>query len=557
MLLAHRTLQPDSQVTTAVALRDLSGRCRFVIIAQGTSMHILDPLSPGCPFIESYPFQSPIAVLAPAGQSRSAVFVLLRNRNWFIFHLPCLIRFDSLSSSLLPCQRRSLLGRSSLLSAIPAGSTPVATALVHFVEGRICSAAHPQYVAIHFCSDAIHVIPVDGGPIIQVAVIDSNVVDLAFIGPMDGACRLVYLAESQASSRAVHLLSFVQDRSVFCEEFCVDVPSDAHSLLPIQASLIVFTRNGVVMISAPQGMQPAVAQFPVFLPGDGVILAHCHLRDDIYLMCDSCGGLTAGLFPIDGRPRTEFMKHIGAACALAGIDDRRFIVAAPFGDSLIYECRPLENGFELTEIRRIQGNGPIVQMSAAPGGVLCATGKGDSGRIQVLNDSVRCTPVAEISVGHCQALFIVDYEDFMYICMCFCNGTHFVMFDGFRLKQMEFDFCRAECALDLTKVEAGLLLITERFVRIFDPTNCKIIVQREFSSAIVAASHCTNHIAIADQVRIRILSPSQLTTEQNCKITKPPFLITVSETSLVVVSVDNRAIRIDLNSLAQTPVRWT
>jgi hypothetical protein len=332
---------------------------------------------------------------------------------------------------------------------------------------------HPQYIAVHLHSDVIHVIPAESGPVLQVALLDSNVIDMAFIGPTSCSCRLVYLSDSHTHSRVVRVLSLAPGCASFSEEFCADVPLDMHSLLPIQArmeaSLILFTRDGIVRISAPQRVHPMITRFPVFLPGDGIILAHCHLRDDTYLMCDSCGGLTAGLFSTDVRPRTEFMRHIGPAAALVAVDECRFIVAAPFGDSRLYECRALENGFELAEVRRIAGSGPVVQMLRTPGGILCGTGKGESGSLRFLDNCIRCTPFVEISVLDCLSLFMGNFRELLYICMCFYNETRVVTFNGSELTRVECDFWESECTLDFTDVEVGILLITEHFVRIFNP----------------------------------------------------------------------------------------
>jgi hypothetical protein len=433
MSIAHQTHHPDSQITDIIALRDPDDHCMLVAIAQGTTMHLMDPHQFNYPIVESYPFRSPIITIASFSDSNLFVFVLLRNYDFFIFRIPELIRFGSLASPISCPPQRSIFRRSSFLSPALAGSNPIATAAIRFAESRVCWASHPKFIALHISGDVIHVLSLKSDQIIAVPVREPNIVDMRFLGPTSTCCRLVYLADWK-SGRRLRFLTLTGDQSAFAEEppGPCDVPEDAHSLLPLrersEGSLIVFTRTGIIRIKAPQGAPRTEDRVLVFLPFDGVILRSCRLSDDVHLICDSSGGLTAGLFPPEGRPRTEFLQNVGPAAAIVALDSSHFIVGTPFGDSMVYECNRLDDHFSIAEVKRIPGSGPIASLSLTNNGMLCAAGRGDTGSLRLFGDSLSCTKIAEIPVSNCFNFFAASIGGLLYLCLCFWDRAHVATF---------------------------------------------------------------------------------------------------------------------------------
>ena len=563
MLVSHRTLLSDSQVTNVVPLRDGNGDVKLIAFAQGATMHILDPHEPGYPVSQSYPFMSPIVVLAPIDGDSPSVFVMLRNYNWFIFNLPDLVRAGSFYVATGCKPRRSILKRSSLLSQRPAASNPTATAAVIFAEERVAYAVHPGYLAVHIYADVIHVLPLHENTNPILVPVRSTVVDLAFMGPTDVSCRLVYISDSQHGGRELHILKLSGDGTQFVHDIDCDLPADAHSILPLQAqkeaSVMVFTRDGLIRVTAPLMIPHTVEHLAAFLPKDGVILHHCHFYDDIYLMCDSCGGLSGGQFPTLGRPRTEFMKSVGSACAIVAIDSRHFIIGAPFGDSIIYECELPENGFVIKECGRIPGTGPVLQMIPNTHGLLCATGRGPSGCIRIFDRSITTIPVADIAIDGCMNIFAGYHKKILYICLCSYAGTQIVKYDGTSIKPVEFEGVdAAEPTVLFHQVSKGFIHVTThqlRFIPIGGSKNDNDELSKEITDSVVVAAYATeNYVVIVDDASvIRVVEISSLATKKKWRISVQPLLTAAYEEDSVlhvcVYNLDGTVMLFNIQSL--------
>jgi hypothetical protein len=511
MIFAHKTLHPDCRVVGIAALYDAGGRVVHLAVAQGTAMHIIDINEPGYPITQSYPFHSPILAIAPAGQDGGSVFVLLRNHNWLIFCHPRLCRFGTLDTSNRP--HRSILKRASPTSHHRAASTPIATATVNATEDQICYAVCPSYVALHVRSNAIDVIPLhDDAPSVLIPVLESNIVDIGFVPgrPM----RLAYLGDS-ANGRILHVVA-LGGRPVFS----ASLRSDAHSILAVnETALIVFTHEGIARVTNDDSIA-RVEYLATFWHRDGIVLHHCHFYDNVYLLCDSCGSLMGGLFTNDGRPRTEFIRNVGPASAVAVIDRRHLVVASPFGDSVIYESNLLENAFTLGEVGRIAATGPVLSMSTLPEGILCATGRGETGALRWFERSLSCKHVGEIPANGCLAVFSAMSNDVLYVCLCFGEGTKVIVFDGGFLTPVTWDFL-SETVILFAEVATGFLVVTDNIIRVIDPSTGRVIVGRTFRDATTAAAVSPVFLVVADEASgIRVLNVPDLSSRIHLTITR-------------------------------------
>jgi hypothetical protein len=170
----------------------------------------------------------------------------------------------------------------------------------------------------------------------------------------------------------------------------------------------------------------------------------------------------------------------------------------------------------------------------------------------VLVESLCCSPIAEIPLSHCQALFTACRGRLLYICVCFCADTHVFTLQGRRLQRLVPAPWDGECAVHFGELGGGLLVVTERSVRVVDAESGEVRASRQFSTRLVAAAHCAARIAVGDVGRIRILSGSDLHKEQTWNMKEVPVLLAISETHIAIVSVENSVRKIDIESLAET-----
>jgi hypothetical protein len=546
MFLVHRTLQPDSQISTMVAIRNATDRCLFLAFAQGTTLHIIDAADPSYRITQSYPFRSPIVAVAPVGRGKPSVFVLLRTHNWFILQIPDLLRFGNLDSPIFCRPSRSILRHASLLAPVPAGSNPTATATIRFCEESVACSFHPDFVALYIHADAIHVLPLSSeSPPIIVPVVEANLVDMAFFPGPD--VRIGFLCDAP-KGRALHVVSLGRDRRSFVDDYTAELPNEAHSILPLSdTTLIVFTRDGIARIADQRPHQHSIEYLAVFLPSDGVILHACHFFGDVYLLCDSCGGLTGGLFTVAGRPRTEFMRSVGPASAIVAIDDRRFVIASPFGDSVIYEAEISEGGFRLTEVRRLPAVGPIGNMSSTADGIVCGTGRGDSGCVRLFERSIACDVVAEIPAKKCLGIFCAFLDDLLFLCLCFCKGSQVLAFDGSSLKAAEWRFLR-ERVITFGSVATGIAVVTDRMVRVVTSTG-KVLSHFNFSDhPIIIGSVSPDSIVVINNSHDVYHFRPDLRTKSKFLFAGEPILVSSTSSQIAMVVVEGDVVIYDADT---------
>jgi hypothetical protein len=557
MSIAHQTLQPDSQITDIIALRDSDERCSFLAFSQGTTMLLIDPNEPGYPVTESQHFHSPIIVIAPFGDSGLSVFILLRNYNFLIFRLPELVRFGSLSFPTSSPARSLLFHQDSLFSPLLAGRDPTSTATIRFVEGRVRYSTHPKFLALHVVSDAIHVLSVDSDLILRIPVHEPNIVDMAFIEPKSSCCRLVYLADWR-SGRRLCFFTLNANGSAFVEEHpeIRELPKDAHSLLPLrkhsEGSLIVFTREGIIRVTARQGGPHTEDRISIFLPSDGIILCSCWLFDDVYLLCDSCGGLTAGFFGTEGCPRTEVLKRVGPTSKVVAIDADRFIVGSPFGDSVLCECQRLEQGLSIAEVKRIPGIAPIMSLSVNRSGILCATGRGDGGSLRLFGDSLTCTKIAEIPILNCEHFFAASIGGILYFCLCFWNQAQIISFNGSELANFSWS---SDPVLYFAECDGAVLVVTDDRVRKVIAEDGAVLWEHVFLAQIAAAAHFGLNVAVSDIAgEIHLLRTTDGILIANCTVSQHPVFLSVCEDAIAVLSIENTLTRFNLPDLTPSCV---
>jgi hypothetical protein len=498
----------------------------------------MDPHRPGYPITDSYPFRCPIIAIAPFTGPGPIVFILLRNYDFFIFRIPELVRFGCLAFPLSCQPQRSILRRASVFSPAVAGPNPIATATIRFAEGRVCIAVHPKFIALHISSDVIHVLSLESNEIITIPVHEPSVVDFIFLVTESCDCRLVYLADWK-NGRRLHFLTLKSDESGFAEDSECDVPDDAHALLPLRGrALIVFTRNGIIRISAPpDGPVRTEDHVSVFLPFNSVVLRSCRMFGDVYLICDSLGGLTAGRFPAEGKPRTEFLRQVGPAAAIVAIDRSRFVVGSPFGDAVVYEWKERDDCFSVVEIKRIPAIGPIASLSIGSNGMLCATGKGENGALCLFGDSLMCTKVAEMAVSNCDQFFIASIARLIYVCLCFSDSAHVIAFAGSELARPSWT---SDPVLYFAECDGVVLLVTDDAVKSVVAENGTVLWERTFFPQITAAAHFGSNIAIADTAgEVHILQTTDGTSTNNFILSSEPLFIAVCDDLVAVVCLDN------------------
>ena len=358
MIIAHRTLQQDSGISAIATIKGANNGKTALLAAQGSVMHVMDPKT--LQIIESYPFKTPISVLAVYPGPDQCVLIVLRNLNFFIFRLPELIRCGTISLNGSIFTTRRILRVSSPFERASTGPNPKITQSIRFKENQFAFAAHPNYVALAVASGYIHVIPKDK-PFFSVSVNYSSIVDMAFLGPTlySSITRLAILADGQSRNRELHVVKIVGKE--FEEEFTLNLPNDAYMIIPLnqesESSLVISTSSGDHIISAP--IDAPLLQQPLSTHVSTVSISHTPLGNDLYLILDAEGGIRAAHFPIEGRPKVDVFSNTQALGGSIIFVDNSIIVSSPFTDmiSLSYELR--DTGCTVNEQARFKVNGPV------------------------------------------------------------------------------------------------------------------------------------------------------------------------------------------------------
>lgn len=566
MIFTHRTLQPDNIITGAAAISDYEGNFSSIAIAQGTTMHIIDITAPDYPIIESYPFLTPIYVIETAKSDNRPVFILLENLNWYIFELPKIVRHGSLRKPhYVKCnhfiqkinQYSSHYSDDILYqsSALP----PNAIQNIKFAETRVPHSSHPHYFAIQVYQNIIHVISIDENrPPFEIHTTEPNIVDIAFFGPFTCSTRLAVLSDSaQSNNRILNLYSLKEESPPeFTLDVTVNLPPDAYHLLPlhpeIHSVITVFTNDGLIRVTANEGLETIVEHLTAYMPP--ITLNAAFFYDDIYLLCDSCGGLTGANFPIEGPISTENMKIVGPSSDILVFDKNRFLITSPFGDSIIYSFCLKNTSFDLSQLYRFESTGPIKCLEFRDDGLVCGSGVDENTSIRLFEKAVSCKKIADIPIKNCLSIFTASGPDInsIYICMCFFDSTHILIFDGESITPAEWNDSNLTEATTIlfADVETGILHLKENEAIIHDRKSGDIINTYSFDSKIVSASLSDHDLILANEKNvIQILDSSDLHKIKRWKLNKQILLISGTDDFIVVYLIDNTVFLFYLSDL--------
>ncbi|OHS95995.1 hypothetical protein TRFO_37834 [Tritrichomonas foetus] len=555
MIYTHRTLLPDEQVTGISAVRNLEGECTSIAIAQGSTLYITDPFSTDRKIRESYPFLSPIEVVESIKAENPTVFVLLRNYNWFIFELPNLKYSGSFSKEGVVLPTRCIVRHGMFFADQPQNVLSSSTATIDFNEKRIVHASHPNFIAVHIHHDVIHIIPTNKkrNPYI-IKFLQQNVISMTFIGPTMCSARLAFLTDYDFHQRLLHIYKYSDMNDTFEQEYLEYVPSDSHYLLALhpelQSSLVVITSDGIVRIDSPEGLPLTKEFLSSFMPP--IVIHACHFFDDIYLLCDSCGGLSGINLPVSGSIATESMKIIGPSSGIVAFDSNHIFIASPFGDSITYTFIKHENCIKLEEFDRIKSPGPIFSLDyTKEEGIICGTGRGDSSSVRIFERSISCDKIGEIIVTNCLSIFSskfqemnlseIDQKSSVLLCLCFYESTKFVKFDGNEVIEVDWpSLIQNEATLLFYENSNSIIQVTNNVISKIDKKSGELIKEYKFTDYVVVASYSPSYIVVAnDQFLIQVIETETLRIVKKWKINKTVLLIAATDDNIAVYLNDN------------------
>lgn len=556
MIFTHRTLQPDNIITGIAAIRDYEGNFSSIAIAQGTTMHIIDITTPEYSITESYHFLTPISVIESAKSDNRPVFVLLDNLNWYILELPKIVRHGSLQK---PCctkcnhfiQKTNQYSYHYSDDVLYQSSTlpPNAIQNIKFAESRVLHSSHPHYIAVQVYHNIIHVFPIDEQrPPYEIHTTEPNIVDIAFFGPFTCSTRLAVLSDSLMNDNRILSIYSLKDEST--HEFTIDdvinLPSDAYHLLPLHPELHsvinVLTNDGIMRITANEGLEITIEHVTSYMPP--IILHTCHFYDNIYLLCDSCGGLTGANFPIEGPISTENMKIVGPSSGILVFDKKRFMVTSPFGNSVIYDFSLENNSYNLNPSYTFESSGPIKCLDFRDEGLVCGTGVDSNSSIRLFEKAVSCQKIAEIPISNCLSIFVANgpTADSIYICMCFFDCTYIVIFDGESITPVEWSDSKLPSITTILfdDVETGILHLSEEEAVVRDRNDGSIISSYSFDSKVISASLSEHNLITADVDNvIFIFNSSNISRRKRLTLNKKIILISGIDDIIAAYLIDN------------------
>lgn len=506
LIFLHKALQEDQQVSRLVAIRNSDGNCLFLVMAQGNSMIIIDPKT--YKITEKYPFMLPIVGLEAIENDSPSVFVLLRNLDWYIFQLPELIAAGSFIVPHMVKDRRFFLPVDNYSELGSTCQNPISTAAIHVMESRIPIAVHPQYIAVHIIHNLIHVIPIkQPNNIILIKINFPNVVDIAFLGPVNYSTRLAILCdpefnrkdygdEKATKKRVFAVYSLQRGTTEFKQEFILDVKPDSHTILPLstarESSAVVFTLDGVIRITAPEGLTQTVEHITLFL--EGLVLLCEHYSDDIYFLEDSSGGLCVALLPPDGRPSSLKLLYTGPASSVVTIDKNRFAVASAFGDCTFYYAEFGDNVRQIETISTLEATGTVRSLTILPGGdVRMLTGRGCVTQMKTFHMSIECERQCLFDAPGCIDLFSCPYNDNALLCLSFLENSFICETDGSKFTPVD-RFITNEPTILFSGCGNGFIAqVTPSTMNIFK--NDKIVLtEKSEDGEFVCAAACENRV---------------------------------------------------------------
>lgn len=555
MIYTHRTLLPDEQFTEICSIRNMEGKCTHIAVAQGTTMHIIDLSISLDQIKESYPFLSPIEVIDSVKAVKPTVFVLLRNLNYFILELPDIVQYGSLFKPNGCFASRHILSHGNFFANQPQNVSSSTTAAINFNERRILHASHPNFIAVYAYHDVINLIPLNTGEYGKkqktyiINVLQPNIAHMAFLGPTSCSARLAYIADSCNLSRVLMVYKYSEAKNEFVYEFEYELPSDSHYIISIQpelqSALAVIASDGVIRINAPEGLPYKVERLSSFMPP--IVLNACYFFDDIYLLCDSCGGLSGMRLPVEGPIATENCKVVGQTSGIVASDRSHFFISSPFGDLVCYTFTKHENYIQIQEFSKIPSIGPIYYLECSNDGLICGTGRGNSSAIRLYEPSIACEKIGEINIENCLAIFTASATNeeigfSIYICLCFYNSTRIVKYDGNNIENVEWPAIpnNSDTLLfsDISKNE--IIHLSSKRAAIIDRFSGKTIQNFSFLKSIVAATLSFSNLVVANELDIiQVIEKKGLKPIKKFKINKTTLFIAATDAHIAVYLIDN------------------
>ena len=590
-ILTHKTLLEDQRVTSAVALRDLSGKTIFIALAQGSTLLIMDPST--YEIKEKYPFMNPILEIAALYSDQPSIFVVLRNFNWFIFNLPELFyagHFDILDISLA---KRFITPTKSSLSHGSNCNDPISTASIRFLEKKIPIAIHPNYIALHIVNNLIHVISTKEPqkPPILIKINQPNVVDIAFIGPISPSfnARLAVISdpeynrqehqqqliqqqqqqqlqmqmqtqitpiqnEMKANKRVFIVYNLPRNGTEFRKEFSIDLRPDAHTILPLAidmgSSCVIFTFDGLIRITCPETVQPTTEHITVFL--EGITLVCEHIFDDYYYLADAGGGLCAGKFPVQDRPTTEKLREVGPVSSIVTIDPTHVLITSTFGDASIYKLNVSsrdDEGASLKLIHTIEAPGYISNISynQITKDIKLMTGRGTTAQIRNFHLSLGCEKLSELKVNGCLNIFSApfkEHSDKIILCLSFLDNSFLLVTDGSKFTYLTLEhFIMDQTTLYFGKSETGFIQVTPHMCHLFTAETVLATHPYQDEEIIYANRHGSYICHISDNGVVRVLSTSTLEAFKKLQIkdqSNNPHFAALSDEYLCFYTIDNK-----------------
>lgn len=563
MFITHKTLQSDQITTQCAPLYDFTSRISHIVVAQGCFIKTFaisqnSKNSRKLILDKTIPFMSPVEVCASIDKNSPSLFILLRNMNWFIINNLKIAKHGSLYNPNLYPPERSLLPRNSELMEPPAASSPTATATIRFSEKRILYRLHPKFIALHLQHDVIHVIKIncdnddENGEIITIPLLYTNLVDMTFMGPTSCSTRLAFIANNKSDGIILCAYTLNQKQTDFVLDFTVDLPNDAHSLLAlkpeIESSLVVFTRDGIIRITSLEGLSHTVEHLSSYIPP--YILHHCYFYDDIYLICDACGGLSGVSLPIEGSIAIGSITNVGPTSGIIVIDKNYFFVSSPFGDSYLYEFRLMENCFELNVCDVVKGNALISNLQLYDDDIYCSSGRGNSCSISKFENLVPTQALFKINVGSCFETFSFGYKDDILICLCYFDETRIIKFMKKNNNVEIIDWKTIDSndnTLQFKRInKQEILYVSSSYVKILNIKNGCMIREKQLSNTIKSISNDNFIILANDSCKVMIID-FDFEQYDLIKLDKEILLIACNNNYLVIHLIDNEIILYDIN----------
>jgi len=505
-----------------------------IALAQGSIINFYCIKGNEIKLYESFPMVSPIIGITSSVETHD-VFIILRNFNWFVFRDAELVNSGSFKELQQSLAERSIINSSDLLSCGSISGNAISTATIRFYEKRILLVSHPSYVALSLFSNSIYLVPYSSqNKMIEIPIMLPNVVDIAFIGPLNFSIRLAVLTDSHNDNRVLTVYNIILASASWKIEFLVDLPKNAHSILPLQAtyesSALVFTNDGVVRITAPQGLPQKIEHISAFL--EDTILNHCPFYDDVYLITDASGGLSVGKFPIEARPVTERIQNIGPVSSMVAFDRTRFFISTPFGDSILYGCDITDEGCLLNEISRIPTISFISSIYNHPfGGLVSLIGRGEMATLTIFEQMVECEKVGSFFSDGCLSVHTASIGAVLYVCLSFYSTFHIIKMEGSDISNVDLPSETENFpVLHFSSSGERLLIVTTNGVYLFEPGSNEFAFKHEYGEQINSASSSSCIIALSSESGyLRSLNPNNLSSIKKWRIKPRIHHVTVCE----------------------------